>query len=191
MDGARVTNTARPFTILDGMILIGATAVGLAVIQALGTDQVTNLNRTYPALHWLGVGTMRAVEFSPIPATWSLALLGMTLRGTRPRLRRLARCPGFVASGAVVVTLVLGMPILAPVTAGLGLVRNRFGMIETMELVFGLQVGIGVATSWMLLKLGGLWRVEPHWRERAGHVLGCFWIALTQALGFLFITDSL
>ena len=107
------------------------------------------------------------------------------------RVRRLARRPGYVACGAVLVSLVLGMVLVEPLTSALGLVRQRQYVWEEMELALAAQAGVGVATGWLVLALAGMWRPEPHWIDRAGRVVGVLWIALAMGMGFVVATGIL
>ena len=39
------------------------------------------------------------------------------------------------------------------------------------------MIGTAIAASWILLLVSGQWRPERSWIDRAGRVLGWFWIA--------------
>jgi hypothetical protein len=124
---------------------------------------------------------------------WSIGLFVLSLRRPRPRLRRLARQPGFVACGAV--TLVAAIRLLGfftllartignPrtfLTLSLG-VLNAFSVTGSYNSAyfaasaFGLSVA--VAAAWLLLSVSGRWRSEPAWLDRAGRCLGAYWIAI-------------
>jgi hypothetical protein len=45
----------------------------------------------------------------------------------------------------------------------------------------GIGTAFGVVMAWFTLAVGGRWRPERSWHDRAGRVLGCYLI-----LGFLF-----
>jgi hypothetical protein len=108
---------SRPFTVLDAMILVAATAGGIAVIrpgaQHFGqeSDVVSRFeflasyfspSRTlhsywevFDAISWIIRG------FQPLLLAWTVAFLILRLRKPRPIGPRLARQPGFVAASAV------------------------------------------------------------------------------------------
>jgi hypothetical protein len=181
----------RPFTIFDAMALVAATAIGLAVTRAVAAELVIDLSRNHPALMPMATLTMRLIEWLSLPACWSLAVLALNLRAPRLPLRRLARRPGFAASGAVLVALVCGLSFLAPVMRGLGLLQAKSNIGDALLLLLAGQIGVGVATAWLAITLAGQWKVRPTWLERAGASLGAYWIILTVAEGFIFVMDML
>jgi hypothetical protein len=94
----------RPFSVADGLVLIGAAAVGLALVRGWGSP------------YWcsLGMGIMWGQTLSParrilhateVAVSWTIpfalsltvALLLIRLRPHRPPIRRIARQPGAVA----------------------------------------------------------------------------------------------
>jgi hypothetical protein len=40
------------------------------------------------------------------------------------------------------------------------------------------SAGMAVASTWLALRLGGWWHPAPTWIDRAGRVLGWYWIAI-------------
>lgn len=46
------------------------------------------------------------------------------------------------------------------------------------------MIGLAVACGWMLLLVSGRWRPERSWIDRAGRVLGWFWIAILPVTGW-------
>jgi hypothetical protein len=120
----------RPFTVLDAMIFVAATAVGLWIARGMGLvmDGMFGVREErffggWPSVEWpdpsdplFRWGTYRGIhralasvffEAMPVMLPWTLALLWVRLRKPRPPLRRLCRQPGFAASTAVaIVTLI-------------------------------------------------------------------------------------
>jgi hypothetical protein len=92
----------RKFSILDAMILVAASALGLALIRFLyATGRYLSMGRP-----WYAFVAQYTVEATvPFLITWTLAFLVLRLRQPRPRLRRLLRQPGMVACGAAVVAI--------------------------------------------------------------------------------------
>ena len=81
----------RRFSVLDAMILIAATAFGLAFSRAYFREYFQA--RHNQELHWLRwaivAGALRSIVYLPVLASWSLALVILRLRIPRPRRRRL------------------------------------------------------------------------------------------------------
>lgn len=96
-------NPPRRFLVSDGMVLIAATAVALAIFRACRAE----LNpwrwwRTgfccFPFATDTGFLWSCLILASPFAIAWTLAILGLRLRHpSRPRWRRLIRQPGLVA----------------------------------------------------------------------------------------------
>ena len=201
-------NTPRRFLLSDAIVLVAATAVGLFVFRPY--YGVTSLDRTPPEptapfAGWIACVWNWLVLASPIVMAWTLAILGVRLRRPRPRMRRLLRQPGFVAGlmAAAVLTLrlcgfasmcvrLVGQPTLwiwsVRRTGGGGAFRglppgNLYfeadHFLATMALV-----GVSVAGSWLFLLASGVWKPERGWIDRAGRVLGWFWIATLPVTGW-------
>ena len=111
----------RPFTILDAMVLVAATAVGMATIVheymtywkgeqwyfplfSFPDDIKTFEQKTVFELFWT-IDFVR--RFQPILAAWAYGVFLVRLRRPRPSRERLVRQPGFAASLAVVVCSLL------------------------------------------------------------------------------------
>jgi len=185
----------RTFSLLDAMTLVAATAVGLAGLRCsaggftqLGaelSDSVTAL--AAPPEGWSSWGWalfsiygLVATVLVPFCAAWTLAILGLRLRRPHPRLRRLACQPGALACYAAAFALVpaaVGLLGLAVLSA-----RNEVEL-RSWEPIQGLAfvlvpalTGFAVLGSWATLLVGRRWRAEPSWIDRAGRVLGLYWI---------------
>jgi hypothetical protein len=103
----------RKFGVFDAMALVAATAVGLWVGRSIDDrfwDELPRLERpddwsqlaswaAYRETH--GFVTTLASLAKPMALSWTIALLGLRLRGPRPTVRRLGRQPGFSACLAV------------------------------------------------------------------------------------------
>src|SRR5262249_4351146 len=121
-------------------------------------------------------------------ATWTVALLILRLRAPRPSARRLARQPGAMALASA--TLVAATCLVALGLAGVAcslmggfewslafFVDSAWGVRIYSLILIGLP-GWGVAGAWLTLIVGGRWRPEPSWIDRAGRLAGVVWIAL-------------
>jgi hypothetical protein len=120
---------------------------------------------------------------SPCLLGWTVAAMALSLRGPRPNLRRLARCPGVAAGLAVLVALVVqGMDSLRFLTTNgeqLGSFRDGWGMHGVYVLTsFARLAAFSVAAWWLALALSGRWAPEANAAGRLGQVFGWCWIAL-------------
>ncbi|MEO6808264.1 MAG: hypothetical protein ABI353_04045 [Isosphaeraceae bacterium] len=157
------------------MVLIASTAVGLAVLRAsqpndLFTYTVDGGSFPERVPEWSCAAMLGA---APLIAFWSLALLIIRLRKPRPPIRRLSREPGFIACVASALGILFGALIFITY-----LLRGRSG---EWILPVGFPVGYAVAASWLTLVLNRRWRPVPDLLDRAGRVLGVYWIATVPA----------
>jgi hypothetical protein len=160
----------RRFSVLDAMILVAATAVGLAGIRAYSpafcSYQYTSIPPP-PWLNWLAVVLSNwAFYLSPLPAAWTLAALMLRLRSPRPHVRRLMRQPGTVAGIAATMLILIGV-----VHYLLDLHNPSWHDIPFQYTTFSLGCGVGVA--WLILSLSMRWRAERSWIDRLGRSV-CF-----------------
>lgn len=156
----------RRCTLLDVMILVAATALGLT------------MNRATPKIPYGGSRISGAIFFALLAAVphlvaWTFALLLIRLRAPRPGFRRLVRQPGFVACGAAAfVSLLCGGSGLLFLVGGSRVSMTLWSFIDyTPELCF---VVVG---AWLALAANGRWRAEPGWIDRMGRAIGVLWIA--------------
>lgn len=168
-DGVR-----RRFQLIDGMILVAATALGFAYVHSNRATWYL-WYMTQPGSHafnagkWMGIGLLFAI---PVTLTWTLALLAIRLRTPRPPLRRLTRQPGFVACLAAVLSLALSCLTLIP---SLVSAKVRPNAAEYFLLNFTAEPAFAVFGVWLALALSGRWRGEPGWVDRTGVFLGLSW----------------
>jgi hypothetical protein len=198
-----VTNP-RTFHLSDAIVLVAATAIGLAVFKPYFAT-MTPLSWAPPVTFaprftgWISGLWVCLVLASPFATVWTLAILGLRLRQPRPRWNRLVRQPGLVAGlmAAFVLTArlagfatmcvrVIGEPNLAvwnvQNTGGggcrMGWPRGYL-LFDTDHFLNTLaMIGLSVASSWVLLLVSGRWRSERSWIDRSGRALGWFWIAI-------------
>jgi hypothetical protein len=190
--GIRSAAARRRFRLLDAMILVAATAVGLWLLILFDGaftfrwkdlyEEVTEGLRQFPEEGILPV--VRAVGMAGLGATllatpllgfWTQVLLPLRLIGPRPRRLRLARQPGFIATFAAGVALVI-------VGVAYGALSVGADFSHTMSEAYLVSVfapgfiGLAVLVSWLTLLVGGRWRAEPSWIDRLGRVMGAVWI---------------
>jgi hypothetical protein len=209
--------TPRKFLVSDAIVLVAATAVGLAVVKPYyAAPTPFRWTQPFPLgtlfLGWIEVIWVCLVLASPFVVAWTLAILGLRLRRPRAPWRRLVRQPGLVAGLMAALVLVLRLPGFATMCLrlmgqpNLGL-RNitsigggsigRGGGAVITKLPPGYfwfdfdhflntmaMIGVAVGSSWVLLLVSGRWRPERSWIDRAGRVLGWFWIAILPLTGW-------
>jgi hypothetical protein len=178
----------RRFRLADGLILVAATAVGLAASRFLAPNltlrQFSNYVTKPPDGGWsltsISGSTAELSAFAVIPGLvgWTLACLVLRLCRPRPPWRRLSRQPGTMAC------------LMATVAIGLSV---EFGAIEWVMadqrddarewlvvqiMAFSPRAGLAVFWCWVTMALSGRWRPEPTWLDRLCRLLGFAWLAM-------------
>jgi hypothetical protein len=162
----------RRFTIADGMILVAAMAAGLALARAGPMEWMA-----WTGSGWFGKAR-RLLHGSAtlFAAMMSLGLIIVRLRRPRPRLVRVMRQPGMVASCAAAVALAvtaLGWTSYDVIHTGGWSARDS---IARYCRIHGAKFGPAVGAAWLGLWFAGRWRPERGWIDRAGRALGVFWL---------------
>jgi hypothetical protein len=193
--------TPRRFVLSDAIILLTATAVGLAVFRPYNALTQVYWLPPFPFaprfMGWVNGLWSCLVLASPFAMAWTLAILALRLRRPRPRWRRLVRQPGFIAGFMAALVLALrlcgfatmqwrvgrdpGLALWSPrVTRPTGhIVAGNFGYLsfDTDHFLGTMaMIGIAIASSWLLMRASGRWRPERTWIDRAARALGWFWI---------------
>ena len=167
--------TKRRIRISHLMLLVAATAFGIAGIR--------NVDALMPAVQLARLNLPFLIgHTSPLLIFLSLGVLAATLLRPRLRLSEAFRQPGFVANWTAslfmsffVLKLYLKHPHI-PLDFGL---HHR-----SLSYSYVSACGSGVIVAWMTLAFAGSWRAEPSWIDRAGRVLGVFYIAVFLANSF-------
>jgi hypothetical protein len=185
--------------VLDGMVLVAATAVGLWIglltrEQGSGWPVPGRPDFSNGILH---VGTYRKihvflteVSYKAMPVILPLtsAILLLRLRKPRPSFRRICRRPGFAACLAV--TLVTVASFLGCFASDLE--RTTWGddytfrfkgmlhycLVYSLDSASELPFGSAVAAVWGVMALGRMFRREPGWIDRTGRLLGTSWLVM-------------
>jgi hypothetical protein len=155
----------RRLTLADGLILIAAVAVGLAIGRipqnVNGSDDSPSLIVTgLMSIYWASLMVM-------------VALIPLRLMKPRPPWRRVRRQPGFIACVAVAFGLV---------HTALYFLMFRFRQptiwanINVLSLIASPSLGSMIISAWFVLAVSGPWRPEPSWIDRSGRVLAVAWI---------------
>jgi hypothetical protein len=198
----------RKFTILDGMILVAATAGGFALWRAVGDTLGRHLgNVPFGAFSWFSSIVYRVVEAAfPLLAVLTPTVLIWRLRRPRPRWRRLMRQPGMAALCAALIpiaTSLVGLRQIASLLANPasfvsgagGEDFNTFGSTVTVSgpplgdiyTTYGAGVGLWVLGAWLVLWLSGRRRPEKSWIDRLGRLVGIGWLMFLAASALMFV----
>jgi hypothetical protein len=178
--------TPRRVTIVDGMILVAAIALGIWVsginlipwLQTMASiaPDVWAANPVWLASHW---GSLILRHTQPMAAVLTLAVFLLRILQPRPDFRRLARQPGFTACVAATLAICIGGGLnYATTRASFVPGFEAQGYIQIALLPNGSDPGIAVGACWVLLALGRRWRSERSWIDRLGRLLGFYWLAM-------------
>lgn len=158
--GARgVPEVRRRFTVLDAMILVFATALGLAVCRA---DR-----------HVFNRGSWSSINLLTfIVAPWTVSVTVMRLLDPRPALRSLLKQPGTITS-LIATVFIVAQAAYHAVTVH----ANGFDWEWNHQLArdSGI-VGVAVVVAWFTFNCLGLKRIGPTWLDRLGRLLCIYWV---------------
>jgi hypothetical protein len=175
-------NNGRRFGLLDVIILVAATGIGLAFWRGLqGSPVWTALPSDSLQWYWF-----QALGTITILVPLSLALLVLALRPPRPRLRRVARRPAPVVGLAALLVLALNVVVLLTVMGLLGRPYEDFTNGKNIYFcrLVSVQAGMAIALTWSVQALGGCYRRQANWLDVFGWVIGACWISLAVASSF-------
>jgi hypothetical protein len=170
--------SARPFTLLDAMILVAAAAVGLAALRWAGVWLIWE-DRLATRVAISQVSLKLAVNWSCFGIPMTLAALAVRLRRPRASWRRLIRQPGMMAGLAVVPAwaLAAGDAFLFQYDVR-GQAWNPEEMLQYGLLFATALGGFAVAIAGMAQALIGR-RPEPGWVDRLGRLVGVGWVLMS------------
>lgn len=183
----------RPFLVSDALVLVAATAGGLALRPAVRWQGSELVPVEFTAERIRNALQARADELAPILGAWTLALALLSLRGPRPR--RPARGAGrAVAWGASIGLMVHALHIgVAAAKRHLDwgafyfrVDRDLYAVENAVRLLLSEQSiqapAVGSLAALGLHALGGRRRRATDWIDRAGLALGACWIFLLATL---------
>jgi hypothetical protein len=156
-------------TVVDGLALIAATAIGLALIRA--QPPYATPPSPLRTENWIYNRASCPV------ATWSATLALLAMRPPRPTLRRLTRQPG-VTAGIVCLGIVAVSTVISLSRIDL---NAPFSGLQRFDIIWGgvmFRIAYASVGSWVALALSGLWRPAPTWTDRLGRLAGCYWVAV-------------
>ena len=164
-DGRR---RVRRFTLLDGVILIVASAVGFAGLRGTNVD-----------LDWQD----RVLDTTRLVAGYALMIVSvlvtiLRLRPPRPPLRRVIWRPGAAAclAAAAYGFLFNVMVVANQLWGGRFPDRSLESWIWWIFAAPDDTFALIVAVVWGMLAIAGRWRSEPSWIDRLGRLVGSGWI---------------
>lgn len=160
------------------MVLVAAIAVGLWLVRTAVTRGYSyNLPPNSPTSIVVEVWLLRYLTFAtPTLMAASLAHLGFALAPPRPTRRTLARRPGFVASiaslvGLLVVFLLFGLQLYAQPA------RRIYFPTEIYRYMAPSFVGYFVIGSLVPSFIARRLRPTRDWVDRLGYTIGIGWLA--------------
>jgi hypothetical protein len=161
----------RRFSLIDAMILVAATAVGLAAYRAVRPEVQLDFDSV--------------VATTTLLTAWSWATVLLGLKRPRAAMRRLMSRPGHAA--CVVASLVSLPTALLFSLAYLVhhvMVRPPFDPASVV-VVSSIATGPAISASWCIMALSRRWRSETDWIEWLGRVLATCWMLAFLAMAFL------
>ncbi len=167
----------RRFVLSDALILVAATACGLAPFRnAIARGDYRPLSTTSAVKFDAFIN--RSIEaFTPLMLAWTVAVLILNLRQPRPMIRQLAQQPGAIAAAAVVCWASIDLASVLPCNSNhLSMIYNR-SYFRFWSPIARDAVPV-VITAWLVLALTGQWKAEPTWLDRLGRALGSTWIVM-------------
>lgn len=182
MPSAGSHRPVRRFTLLDLLTLVGAAAVGLALLRLPGMGFLPGMRYAVPTgsgLRYNRIAIRSVTATVPLLIAFTVATLAMRLRGPRPRLRWLGRQPGYVACTAALLGLLYESLWMLANAIRFGLDAANRGFLPTAEgffLVCGGPAALWVVAAWVSLALCGRCRPERSWIDRLGWGIGVAWI---------------
>jgi hypothetical protein len=169
----------RKFTLIDTIVLVAATAGGMALVRSSGRE--FKISADMEGWLWYAVLIRQGIGLSHyFLITWGPALLVIRLLPPRPMLRKVWRQPGTIACCATILAVSLQAPIFLVLVGGMDAREAFLKGFLTDSYFMGAQdiaaVVFSVLGSWLTLVLIGWWRPQPDWIDRLGRFLGFAWI---------------
>jgi hypothetical protein len=181
----------RRLTLFDAMVLVAAVGIGLVLVRAsegraIRMEHYVSHGVTPPPSP-LGQIAREVVRYWPVVTAATPTLLILRLRRPRPSRWRLFSPPGLVACAAATIATILSalwitlgrFCVYRDFWGRTGSNRHEFKAWNVaLDACSSPAVAFAVAAAWGSMALAGRWRPEPSWIDRAGRLVGLFWLAL-------------
>ncbi len=167
MEGRR----SRRLSILDVLVLIGATALGLGWMRSsMETIRAWHDTPDYPRDAW-------RTGLCGFLIVWAAALLILRLRPPWPRFRRTARRPGTAVCAAVLMVAAIQLA-LGLEEAWLGHPEDSYfaGVFRSLD---PRNFAMAIAGAWLVAASGPRRRPAPDAIDRLGRAVGAAWLVVT------------
>ena len=167
------------FTLLDALVLVAATALGLWPIRDYLNQQGLPFQRPFPfpRVHYFPALVFWSLHATLVPlAAWTVALTTLRLARWRSMGLRLAEEPG--AASCLVATLALAT-IVVQIPVTLWYFRYSLTGSATFEGNFYFEapkVAFAVFGAWVVLALSRRPTPGPTWIDRLGWALAASWV---------------
>jgi hypothetical protein len=189
-DGPMRAAVPRKFTLIDAMILIAATAFALVPMRFLHLED-WRWDGESSVAQIVKLGMRADAILCPLALTLGPAVWLLRLRRPRPGITRLFRQPGMAACTATIVneTFFVAMTIISLFISYFAQFVPQRHMFYQVNIMIWLWVfpiclmGITVSAVWIVLWMTGAWRAERSWIDRAGTLLGIYWVASSIIVG--------
>jgi hypothetical protein len=169
--------TTKRLNLIDAVVLVAATATGLALGRAVASWRVTPIEP---------INVVVADYAVSMALMWTLAILSLNLTRHLTTRRELACRPGFSAAVAIVVVrasdviyYAIVKTIRPPYISSPGSQPDWLWYLLSMNVNNVVRDGstAGVVTAvWLMTAMAGCWRAEKSWIDRTGRALGVFWL---------------
>jgi hypothetical protein len=194
-----MTRPRRSFTLLDAMVLVAATAIGLAAARGLHKPiwSMTSMSVESGLYSAISLAVARWIVIAlPMAWAWTITLSLLGLRGFQTGRRAPLILPGSAACGAATIAMAIEMINLLAVLSAIviwgGMSRPRMGWLIA-ELIVEIDMpgvatpGLAVTIAWVALAVSRRWQPEPSWIDRAGRLMGWGWIGLMILRPWIFL----
>lgn len=175
----------RTFTVGDGLLLTGATAVALALWRSLrGVRPAADIAPAFESSWSIGMFMELA---SSILTCWSIAIVIAAAWGPRGSFRTRARGPGLITCMSVLVSLVMNVTWFVFVLWGSGeyvLGDGHMYGLAIKAVVENWSPVVAIICAWLALALAGAWKGERSWIDRLGVAIGIGFVLHAAAMSY-------
>jgi hypothetical protein len=191
------------FRLYHAMILVLALALALAMVwhgMRAGDLEFAWLSHGAHSLGSILQSCWSYVAVSlPFGVTLSASILALTWLDSRPADVPLAHRPGFVAcmTASLVMTLAAVGKSIANWVHVLGSSRQTWGHYTSLLSIsfwqesweWSSKTATGVAVGWSILAHNRVWKPVPTWMDRAGRLIGIYWLLVLILSWFSNLAD--